>query len=154
MMRGTIVSLRECPPLPRAPLGEQPAKPLDLVVPYSNPSLAARALSRAAELANGFEAVVTLVAVHVLPYPAPLECQEGIRDRLASDLAAVARTSPVQIRVQLVFARDREQAYLDLLGSQSLVVIGSKDRWWRTGEERFARKLAAHGHRVMVVKVK
>jgi hypothetical protein len=90
----------------------------------------------------------------VLPYPAPLECQEGIRQRLEAELAVVARATPAALRVKLVFARDREEAYLALLRRESLVVIGTKDRWWPTGEERFARKLAAHGHSVAVIKVK
>jgi hypothetical protein len=125
-----------------------------VLVPYTNPALAAHALSRALELAHGLEAVVTLMAVHVLPYPAPLECQEGIRQRLESELAAVARTSPVSIRLKLVFARDRDDAYLGLLRPQSIVVVGTKDRWWRTREERFARRLATRGHCVTVIKVK
>jgi hypothetical protein len=124
------------------------------LVPYTNPALAAHALSRALELAHGLEAVVTLMAVHVLPYPAPLECQEGIRQRLESELAAVARTSPVSIRLKLVFARDRDDAYLGLLRPQSIVVVGTKDHWWRTREERFARRLATRGHCVTVIKVK
>ncbi len=125
-----------------------------MLVPYTNPALAAHALSRALELAHGLEAVVTLMAVHVLPYPAPLECQEGIRQRLESELAAVARTSPVSIRLKLVFARDRDDAYLGLLRPQSIVVVGTKDHWWRTREERFARRLATRGHCVTVIKVK
>jgi hypothetical protein len=145
--------LRDSAQLPLAEI--KPAeRPLDLVVPYTDPALTARALAAAAELARGFEASVTLMAVYVLPYPSPLECQEGIRKRLEAELTAVARTSPVSIRVKLVFARDRADAYLGLLGRQSLVVIGTKDRWWRTGEERLARRLTAGGHSVAVVKVR
>jgi len=139
--------------LPRVEI-EQADRPLEVVVPYTNPALTARALAAAVELAQGFEAAVTLLAVHVLPYPSPLECQEGIRKRLESELAAVARTSAVSIRVKLVFARDRADAYLGLLQRQSLVVIGTKDRWWRTREERLARRLTAGGHSVAVVKVR
>ena len=152
-MHGRIMFLRDSAQLPLAEI--KPAeRPLDLVVPYTDPALTARALAAAAELARGFEASVTLMAVYVLPYPSPLECQEGIRKRLEAELTAVARTSPVAIRVKLVFARDRADAYLGLLGRQSLVVIGTKDRWWRTGEERLARRLTAGGHSVAVVKVR
>jgi hypothetical protein len=133
---------------------ERPQRPLELVVPFTNPALTARALAAAAELAQGFEAAVTLMAVHVLPYPAPLECQEGIRKRLEADLTALARTSPVATRVKLVFARDREAGYLGLLSRRSLVVIGAKDRWWTTREERLARRLTSSGHSVAVVKVR
>jgi len=128
--------------------------PLELVVPYTNPALTARALAAAAELAHGFEAAVTLLAVHVLPYPAPLECHEGIRKRLEAELTALARTSPVEMRVKLVFARDRGDAFLGMLKRQSLVVIGTRDRWWRTPEERLARKLTSGGHSVALVKVR
>ena len=152
-MQGRIMFLRGRAQLPLSEI-EQPERPLELVVPYTNPALAARALAAATELARGFEAAVTLMAVYVLPYPSPLECQEGIRKRLEAELTAVARTSPAAIRVKLVFARDRVDAYLGLLRRQSLVVIGTKDRWWRTREERLARRLNAGGHSVAVVKVR
>jgi hypothetical protein len=140
----------------RSPLAEieRPERPLELVVPYTSPALAAQALSAAVELARGFDVAVILMAVYVLPYPSPLEFQEGIRRRLEAELTAVARTSPAQIRVKLVFARDREDAYLGLLKRHSLVVIGTKDRWWRTREEHLARRLTAAGHSVAVLKVR
>jgi hypothetical protein len=147
-----IAILRNTAGLPPLEPGSQ--APLDLVVPYVNPALTTRALGAALELANGFDATVTLMAVHVLPYAAPLECQEGIRQCLEAKLATVARAAPVPLRVKLIFARNREETYLALLRRESLVVIGTKEHWWRTGEERFARKLAAHGHSVAVIKVK
>jgi len=127
---------------------------LELVVLHSNPRLTARALKAALKLAEGFQAAVTLVAVHVLPYPSPLECQEGLRQCLEAELTAVARAARTPVRARLVFARDREQTYLRLLPNESLAVIGTRDRWWRTREERLARKLAANGHSVAVIKVK
>lgn len=129
-------------------------RPLDLVVPFTSPPLAAQALKAATQLAHGFETAVTLLAIHVLPYPAPLECYQGVRNRLEADLAMVARSSPGPVRVKLVFARDREETFLHLLPEQSMVVIGTKSRWWRTREERFANKLAAGGHSVALVRVK
>jgi hypothetical protein len=127
---------------------------LDLVVPYVNAALTTGALKAALQLAEGCDAAVTLLAVHVLPYPAPLVCQDGIRRRLEADLSTVARVTSAAISIKLVFARDREEAYLALLRRKSLVVIGTKDHWWRTREERLARQLAAHGHSVAVIKVK
>ncbi len=149
-----MLLLRDGALSPHARAGELPERPLDLVVPYIDPALTAQALSAALELARGFQALVTLMAVYVLPYPTPLEAQEGIRQRLESELTTLARTSPVSVRVKLVFARDRDDAFLGLLRRQSLIVVGTRDHWWRTREERFARKLAAHGHSVAVIKVK
>src|SRR5579863_2097252 len=122
-MRGQTVFLNESTELLLARRGE-PDRPVQVVVPYSNPPLAAQALSAALKLAHGFEAVVTLLCVHVLPYPSPLEVHEGIRRRLEMELTTVARTSPVAIQVRLVFARNREAAYLALLQQRSLVVVG------------------------------
>jgi len=152
-MLGRITFLRDSARLPLAEIA-RPERPLELVVPYTHPALAAQALAAAAELARGFEATLTLMAVHVLPYPTPLECQDGIRERLEAELTTVARTSPAAIRVKLVFARDCQDAYLGLLPRQSLVVIGARDRWWRTREVRLARRLTAAGHSVTLIKVK
>jgi hypothetical protein len=153
-MHSRIAFVGDCTQLPPAPELRTRQRPLELVVPYTRPELAAQALAAALEWAHGIDAAVTLMAVHVLPYPSPLECQEGIRKRLEAELTALAGACPVSVRVKLVFARDREEAFLGLLRRQSLVVIGAKDRWWRTREERLARKLAASGHSVAVVKVR
>jgi len=135
-----------------APVADPP--PVEVIVPYSNPVLAAAALSGALDLACGLETLVTLVAVHVLPFPAPLECQEGIRHRLEANLAAIVRTTPATVRMKIVFARSRQDAFLRLLPRRSLVVVGARARWWRTREERFARMLAAAGHSVAIITVK
>lgn len=152
-MHGRIMSLRGSRLLPQ-PRVEFPERPLELVVPVTSPALAAQALAAAAELARGSQSAVTLMAVHVLPYPSPLECPAGMRERLEADLTAIARTAPVAARVNLIFARSREEAYLALLPRHSLVVMGVKHRWWPTGEDRFARKLASAGHSVAVIRVR
>lgn len=152
-MDGRITFLRAGAQLPPAEIAT-PERPLELVVPYTNPALAVKVLAAAIELARGVGAAVTLMAVYVLPYPSPLECQDGIRQRLEAELSAVVRSTQAVIRVKLVFARDREDAFIGLLPRQSLVVIGTKDRWWRTREERLARRLTSSGHSVAVVKVR
>lgn len=149
-----IAFLRERPRAPLAHPSALPERPLDLAVPYTNPALTAHTLAEAVKLAQGCQAAVTLIAVHVLPYPAPLECQEGIRQRREAELAAVVRTCPATVRVKLVFARDRDYTYLALLPKDSLVVMGVKHRWWRTRDERLARKLAADGRTVAIVRMK
>jgi len=151
-MHGKIMFLGDSAKSPMAHL-ERPERPLDLVVPYTNPALTACALAAATELARGSETEVTLMAVHVLPYPSPLECREGIRQRLEAELTTVAHTTPASIRVKLVFARDPADAYLGLLRRDSLIVIGAKNRWWRTREERLARRLTSSGYSVAIIKV-
>ncbi len=152
-MPTTITYLNDRFQVPLARL-DRPPGPLQLVVPYTTPALTADALSAAADLALGMEASVTLLAAHVLPYPSPLECQDGIRHRLEAGLATIARTTTAAIRVKLVFARDLTDAYLGLLPRHSIVVIGARSRFWKTREERLARRLSLEGHSVALVKVK
>ena len=132
---------------------ESEIRPLQIVVPHLNPALTAKALEAAVYLARGFDAAVILTAVYVLPYPAPLECQEGIRERMESELLALARTTPGDVKAKLVFARDRETAFCGLLPPRALVVIGTRRHWWPTREVRFARRLTAAGHSVAVIRV-
>jgi hypothetical protein len=129
-------------------------RPLQLIVPFTNPALTAKSLAAAVEFSRGFQAAVTLVAVYIVPYPAPLECREGIRNCLEAHLTAVARAIPAETRVELIFARDQEDAYRGLLDRKALIVIGSERRWWRTREERLARRLARSGHSVAMIKVR
>jgi len=129
------------------------AGPLELAVLYTNPALTAATLEAALQLARGCAAGVTIVAVHVLPYPAPLAVQEGIREHLEAELSGIARTCPVAIRLKLVFARNRAEVYRQLLERGALVVMGTRRRWWPTREERLARRLAAGGRSVALVKV-
>ena len=151
-MHARVIYLRDSA---HAPLAERQSlgRPLDVVVLYTNPAVTAKALAASSELARSLESAITLMAVHVLPYPSPLECQQGIQRRLEDNLRAVARTSPAEIRAKVVFARDRTDACLGLLRRQSVVVIGTRKHWWRTREERLARRLAAHGHSVAVIRV-
>ncbi len=152
-MDGRIAFVHDSTCLPPELAYPRRERPLELVVPYSNAALTARALRAAVELSQGFDAAVTLLAVHVLPYPAPLECQEGVRKCLEAELSAVARTSSAAVRVALVFARDGEDAYRCVLRRKSLIVIGARSHWWRTREERLARRLARSGHSVAVIRV-
>ena len=151
-MHGRVLYLRN---RAQAPSAGTPGigRPLDVVVLYTNPAVTAYALTASSELARDLESSITLMAVHVLPYPSPLETQEGVRQRLETDLKTLARTSPAEIRAKLVFARDRTDACLGLLRRRSMVVIGTRKHWWRTREERLARRLAAHGHSVALIRV-
>jgi hypothetical protein len=131
-----------------------PPAPLAVVVPFTDPALTAAALEAAQDLARPFDAAVTLMAVHVVPYPSPLECREGIRRRLEEELRTMARAIPAAVRVQVVFARGQEEVYRSMLRPESLVVVGTRLRWWRTREERFGRRLAASGHSVALIGVR
>lgn len=136
---------------PPAELARQDA-PVEVVLPYTNAALTAHALQALRPFVEGLHTPLTIMAVHVVPFPAPLEASVGIRARLECELAAVARACSAPVRVSLVFARDWQQAYLSQLPRRSLVVIAAANRWWQTREEKLAKRLAREGYAVTVIK--
>jgi nucleotide-binding universal stress UspA family protein len=125
---------------------------LSVVVPYTTDELTKTALSKAAELAASLEAKITLLDVHIVPYPLSLTEPDVCWEHLNRGLQAVAAASPVPVEVKLIFARDKDviERYMP---KDSIGVIATKKHWWRTAEEKLARSLSAAGHSVALVKV-
>ena len=124
---------------------------LSVVVPYTTEELTKTALSKAAELAASLEATITLLDVHIVPYPLSLTEPDVCWEHLNRALQAVAAASPVPVEVKLIFARDKDmiERYMP---NDSIGVIATKKHWWRTAEEKLARTLSAAGHSVALVK--
>jgi hypothetical protein len=129
-----------------------PGAQLSVVVPYTTDELTKTALSKAAELATSLEAKITLLDVHIVPFPLSLTEPDVCWEHLNRGLQAVAAASPVPVEVKLVFARDKDliERYMP---SDSIGVIATEKHWWRTAEEKLARTLSAAGHSVALVKV-
>ena len=62
----------------------------------------------------------------------------------------IASDSRVETRVSIYLCRDLLEILQSVLKPHSLVVVGSRKRWWPTREKRLARKLRALGHQVVV----
>ena len=125
---------------------------LSVVVPYTTVELTKAALAKAAELAASLEAKITLLDVHIVPFPLSLTEPDVCWEHLNRTLQAVAATASEPIEVKLVFARDKDvmERYMP---EDSVGVIATKKRWWRTAEEKLARKLSAAGHSIALLKV-
>jgi hypothetical protein len=65
-------------------------------------------------------------------------------------LRVLAGQSRVETRVSIYLCRDALPTLLSVLKPHSLVVVGSRKRWWPTAEKRLAAKLRRAGHVVMV----
>jgi hypothetical protein len=61
----------------------------------------------------------------------------------------MASESLVETSVQVYLCRDRLEALTSVLKPGSIVVLGGKKRWWRTKDERLARKLRRAGYEVL-----
>jgi len=124
---------------------------LRLVIPYTTHELTRGALEGAVKLARGLGADLTLVAVQVVPFPCPLSRPTVDPDHLKRELLTVAKTSSLCTRILVVRARDRETGFSSALAPDSLVLVATKRRWWRTAEEKLARSLARAGHSVALI---
>jgi hypothetical protein len=126
---------------------------IEIVVPYTEHSLAEAVLERAAHLAAGLNATIRLVAILTLPYPLPFLCPVAVHARLVEQLGALTRRSPLSVDPQVVLARYQDDGFRHVLKPGSTVLIGSRKHLWRTYEEKLARSLARQGHSVALLHV-
>jgi hypothetical protein len=126
---------------------------LQLVIPYTTPELTQAALKSAAIFAHNLEATVRLLHVHVLPYPRPLDQPDVSSEHLENKLADAAGQCPLPVRAEVVYARDRQEAFRQLLPPGSLVLIATRTRWWPTAQQRLAHSLSRAGHSVALLAV-
>jgi hypothetical protein len=133
--------------------GSDDAPRLQLVVLYSTATLTRAMLEAAAALTRDLGGEVRLLAIHAVPYPCPLNRPDVDHAHLTDRLTALVRDSGIPVRVEIVYARDREAALQSALKPGSVVLMTRKRHAWRTREERIAHRLAAKGRSVAVLYV-
>ena len=126
---------------------------LEIVVPYTEWSLAAAVLRRAVALTVGLNVRIKLVAVHTSPYPETLGCPALVHARLVEQLVDLAGQCPVPVHPEVVLARYWDEGFRYAMKSGCIVLIGARRRPWRTHEEKLAKLLARHGHQVALVHI-
>ncbi len=127
---------------------------IELAIPYTEASLTGAVMERAAALATGLNARITLVAVHAAPYPLELGCPSATRGFLVERLHELAERCDLPVTAQLVMARSQEEGFRHALRRKATVLIGSRKRLWRTSEEKLARSLVRDGRQVVLMHVK
>jgi hypothetical protein len=126
---------------------------LELVVPYTDPSLARALLRKAVALTAGLQARVSLVAVHAVPFPADFRCPTSTHAFLVNQLMELAAECPLPVNPQVVLARSRDEGFRYALRAESTVLVGTYRHLWRTSEERLARTLVSDGHKVALLHI-
>ena len=124
---------------------------LDIAVVFTSVDSTLAALRRAGVLASSLGARITLVVPHVVPYPAPLESPPVLREWNERRFRVIAGESPVETAVHIYLCRDRTDALQSVLRPRSIVVLGTRKRWWSTSEARLARDLRRMAHQVILV---
>lgn len=127
---------------------------LDIVVLYTSVELAAAALERAEELAQGMELRVRLVCTRIVPYPLPVEQPQINLEHLKSELEKVSERCSLEVQGEIVLARDIQTVLKSALKPNSIVVLASHRRLWRTKEERLRKECIKAGHEVVLCYVR
>jgi len=139
------------PPPPTETRGE---RKLEVNVIYSTDRGTQAALKAAQELASGLNAQTLLLVPQVVPLQFPLSSPPvpiAFTERRALALAKACQKD-ADIRVQIYLCGDKRQCLLKILKPRSLVLMGGRERWWPTPEQKLARTLRHNGHRVMFVR--
>jgi len=118
----------------------------DLKVVFTDLRRTAAALAAARTLARGLGARITLMVAHVVPYPLPLATPDVSVEFIQRMLESSDADS-----VEIYLCRDRNEAIRDALERESLVIIGTRRRWWPVWERSLARLLRREGRRVLTV---
>lgn len=129
------------------------AAELEIVVPYAEWSLTEAVLRRSAALTAGLNVRIKLVAVHTSPYPAPLACPALVHAKLVEQMVDLAGQCPFPVEPQVVLARYWDEGFRYVMKPGSIVLIGTRNRPWRTHEEKLAQLLAREGHQVALVHI-
>src|SRR5580692_6749417 len=122
---------------------------IDLVVPFTTPELTRAALDAANRMGGGLNATLRLVKVQVVPYPLDLNQSPVYIDFLKEQLAQFHSDLPVTGEIRLT--REFEAGLLGTLGRDSVVILATPKRPWKTRNQRLAATLRRGGHKVILM---
>jgi hypothetical protein len=123
---------------------------LDISVVFTSVDATLAALKAAGNLASSLGSRITLIVPQVVPYPLPLTSPPVLVDLNERRLRVIANNCRIETRVSIYLCRDPLQTLQSVLKPHSLVVLGSRKRWWPTAEKRLAAKLRRAGHEVVI----
>jgi hypothetical protein len=126
---------------------------LSACVPYTTSVLTEAALAAVVAFTRNLGAHISLLAVHVVPFPLPLDRPAISASFFEQELKAMVRDIGVRVDTQVIIARDRELAFDRAIAPGSLVVLATRKRWWPTPQAKLARLLVRAGHSVALLEI-
>jgi len=109
------------------------------------------ALQSAEALARQLQARITLLAAHSVPYGLPITAPPVSLEFARRRLVDLTQQGKLRTSIQIYICRDRTLCLTQVLNSKSLVILGTKKRWWRTRETRLVKRLESAGHQIILV---
>jgi hypothetical protein len=136
--------------IPARPFAEETDSKLNISVVFTSVDATLAALKEAGDLASSLGGRITLLVPQIVPYPLPLTRPPVAVDFNERRLRVIASDCRVETRVSIYLCRDPLETLKSVLKPHSLVVVGSRKRWWPTAEKRLAAKLRSAGHEVVI----
>jgi hypothetical protein len=147
------IELRSDAPCPST---QAPSRSLEVVVLFTDIPSTLGALRFAAQLAQGLTERIRLLLIQSVPYPLPLDRPQRSMSFVEWQFRTLIEGCPVEsasrsvaTTAEVVLCRDEWQGLRSRLGRDSVIVIGTRGRWWPRVEDRLARRLRASGHHVV-----
>ena len=109
------------------------------------------ALQRAGDLSRPIGARIVLLVAQIVPYQLPLDEPPVNLKFITERFERIASQYPVTAEVRVCFCRNQLEMLKSILNSDSLVVLGTRRRWWPTYEAGLARRLRQAGYEVVLV---
>jgi hypothetical protein len=123
-----------------------------IVVPYTTPELT-RAALRHAGVCTDLDVRVHLIDIQVIGFPCPLDQPPIQKDFAEQRLRDLLEPTGLSGTIRVLYTRDGLEGFRRVLEPQSIVILATKKRWWRTREEKLAQTLLKAGHDVMLLQI-
>ncbi|HTW63922.1 MAG TPA: hypothetical protein VME17_04860 [Bryobacteraceae bacterium] len=136
--------------VPAPAFGQDAESKLEISVVFSSLEGTLAALKEAGSLASALGGRITLIVPQVVPYPLPLTSPPVLVDFNERRLRVIAGGCRVETRVTVYLCRDAFSTLKSVLKPHSMVVIGSRKRWWPTPEKRLAARLRRAGYEIVL----
>jgi hypothetical protein len=128
---------------------------LRITVVYTTIEGTLAALDAAVHLSKGLGANIVLLVAEELAIYYPLDHPPGAAsffEKVCRAILQELQLDESSIKLDIHFCRRQEQCFEAALEPRSLVVLGTKNRWWQRRERRLARNLKTLGHDAVLVR--
>ncbi|MFB3921245.1 MAG: hypothetical protein ACE145_05950 [Terriglobia bacterium] len=123
----------------------------DAHVVFTSHAATGAALRWVARLGNRLDAHPIVLMFYVVPYTLSLNWRAVPEGFLERRIGALKAATPVEFSVRIYLCRNSKESLRQVLRPGSLVVVGGKERWWPTDEQRLVGWLRKEGHQVFLV---
>jgi hypothetical protein len=111
------------------------------------------ALEKTTAFLTGLNARINLVAVQTVPYTLALNHPPVSVSFNEQRLQDIVSESPIETTAHLYICRCPFETLTSVLMPGSILVVGTRKRWWPTWERKLARKLESAGFRILLLEV-